>query len=544
MPKSRLMICALALSVAALPGQIARAAPPHAKVPRVHALENARIVVAPGQVVERGTVVIRDGIIEAAGAAVRAPADARRHDLEGKSVYAGLIEPYAEAAWPDVDKDKAPQGGNVNSLVTPERRMAEHAADDSRFARLRAAGFTTASIAPEPGILRGQSVLLNLGDGGVAPNLLDESAAQSVTLRAGSFGEGYPTSLMGAEALVRQTLLDARWYAEARAAYAANPAQPRPAFDRALASLAPVVRGAQPLVAETDDALASLRWARLAEELAPLDLVLVGNGHEYERLDAIAETRLPILLPVAFPEPPEVGEEDDGTVTMSALRHWQRAPDNPRLVLAAGVGVAFTSHGLSDPKKLHDNLAKAIERGLDADAALAALTTKPAAMLGLASRAGTIEAGKMANLVVVDGALFTASPKIQSVWVDGTMYEIKVTEAPTVEPAGTWAMTVDAGPGGTMSFTIELVGSAADLAGTIGTPAGSLPFQSVVVSGDTVELELDGTPLGMAGLISFTMTIEGDSARGVGQTPQGPFTLTATRTAKPDAGTHAHEVIR
>lgn len=518
-----------------------------APVPRVHALENARIVVAPGQVIENGTVVIRDGVIEAAGADVSAPADARLHDLEGKSVYPGLIEPYAELAWPEIEDDKAPKGGHRNAMVTPERRMAEHADDESRFKRLRGAGFTTAVVAPEPGILRGQSALLNLGDGGLAANLLDEQAAQNVTLRAGSFGEGYPTSLMGAEALLRQSILDGRWYADARSAYARNPAQTRPAFDRSLESLAETVRGEQMLVAKADDALASLRWAHLADEMAPLDMVLVGHGHEYERLDAIVATGLPMLLPIDFPTAPAVGEKDDGTVTMSALRHYKQAPDNPRLLIEAGAKVAFTSHGLSDPKKLHENLATAIERGLGADRALAALTTVPAAMLGLSDRAGTVEAGKMANLIVVDGELFTASPKIQTVWIDGAEYEIKVTEAPAVDPLGTWAVTIDAGPGGTMSVTVELTGSVDDLSGTVGTPAGALPFASAVVSGETVELELDGTPMGMPGVISFNMKVDGDSATGTGQAPPGPFTLTATRTAKPDPETRTgadREVIR
>lgn len=535
MPKPRLPACALKLSITAAALWALSIAPAvAAPVPQTHALTNARIVVAPGNVIERGAVVLRDGVIEAVGADVEAPADARVHDLDGKSIYPGLIEPYAEGQWPEIDDEKAPQGGHPNHLVTPERDMAEHAFDDSRWRRLRSAGFTTAVFAPEPGLLRGTSVLTNLGEEGIAANLLRSTVAQNATLRSGSFGESYPTSLMGAEALLRQALLDARWYAEAQAAYAVNPAQPRPAYNRALESLGSVASGDLPLVAEADDSLASLRWAYLAEELAPLDLILVGHGREYERLESIVAAQLPILLPLDFPPAPEVGEEDDGTVSTAALRHWHRAPENPGRLLEAGAEVAFTSHGLSDPKKLHENLGTAIERGLDPQAALAALTVKPAAMLGIEALAGTVAAGKLANLVVVDGELFVASPKIQSVWIDGREYEIKVTEAPTVDPAGTWALTIDAGPGGTMSFTVELSGTADELSGSIGTPLGSLPFQSATVSGDTVELELDGTPMGMPGIINFSMTIDGDSARGSGQAPPGPFTLTATRTAKPD----------
>jgi imidazolonepropionase-like amidohydrolase len=504
----------------------------------VHALENARIVVAPAHVIERGTVVIRDGVIEAVGADVTVPADARQHDLDGKTIYPGLIEAYAESAWPepdDADDDSQPQGGNANAMVTPQRSMAQHAFDDSRFSRLRSAGFTTARIAPEQGIFRGSSALVNLGEGSLGSNLLAVDVAQNVTFRSNSFGGRYPTSLMGAEALFRQTILDARWYQQSQAAYTANKAQIRPVYDRALEALAPVIAGEMPLVVEADDALASLRWAHLSRELALPNLVLVGHGHEYERLEAIVATGLPILLPLELPAAPEVGDEDDGKISLADLRHWARAPDNPRHLLAAGATVALTSHRLSDPKKLHENLEKAIERGLSADDALAALTTVPAAMLGISDRAGTVEVGKMANLVVVDGDLMVASPKIQAVWVDGDRYEVKATEAPSVDPAGTWAMSIDAGPGGTMSLTLELTGTMDAMEGSIGTPAGNLPFQSVVVSGDTVEFELDGTPLGMPGMITFSMTVDGDSASGTGTAPPGPFTLKATRTSKPDS---------
>lgn len=528
MPRHVLFACVLT----AIAGS-AHAAP----VPRVHALENARIVVAPDRVIERGTIVIRDGVIEAVGADTAVPPDARQHDLDGKTVYPGLIETYAESAWPesDDDDDSEPQGGNANAMVTPERSMAQHAFDESRFARLRAAGFTTARIAPEQGIFRGSSAVVNLGEGDLGSNLLATDVAQNVTFRSNNFGEGYPTSLMGAEALFRQTILDARWYGQSQAAYAAQRAQARPVYDSGLASLAPVAAGETPLVVEADDALASLRWAHLSRELDLPNMILVGHGHEYERLEAVVAAGLPILLPLAFPEAPTVSDEDDGKVSLAALRHWDRAPDNPRHLLAAGATIAFTSHQLSDAKKLHENLETAIERGLSTEEALAALTTIPAAMLGISDRAGTVEAGKMANLVVVDGELMVASPKIQSVWVDGNRYEVKATEAPSVDPVGTWDVSIDAGPGGTMALTMELTGTVEAMEGSIGTPAGNLPFQSVIVSGDTVELELDGTPMGMPGMITFSMTVDGDSASGSGSAPPGPFTLKATRTSKPDS---------
>ena len=523
-------IC-LAACAAALAAPSLQAAP----LPSAHALENARIIVAPGRIVDRGTVVIRDGVIVAAGADIASPDDARVHDLDGKTIYPGLIDAYSEAAWPEMDDDATPQGVHPNPYVRPERRMADHGYDTGRFSRLRAAGFTHAVVSPEPGILRGTSALFALGEGGAAANLVVPDVAQNATFRSGSFGEGYPTSLMGAEALFRQAVLDARWYEAAQAAYREQPAQKRPAWSPALASLGRAVSGDMPLAVRADDALESLRWATLADELELTSMMMIGHGHEYERLERIAAIGQALVLPMSLPSAPEVGDEDDGTVSTADLRHFDRAPDNLRHLLEAGVTVALTTYELSDPKKLHEHLATAIERGLSADDALAALTTTPADLLGIADRVGTVERGKAANLVIVDGDLFVKSPKIAAVWVDGTRYEIKVTEAPSVDPSGTWSVTIDAGPGGTMAVTVTLTGSADAMEGTIGTPAGQLPFQSVVVSGDTVELELDGTPLGMPGTISFSMKVDGDSAKGSGQAPPGPFTLRATRTSKPDS---------
>lgn len=507
-----------------------------APVPQVHALTGARIVTAPGQVIDHGTVVVRDGVIEAVGADIEAPADARIHDLEGLTVYPGLIDAYQAAPWPSAqagdDEDDAPQGGHANRLVTPERDMVEHAVDDTRFSRARAAGFTTAMVAPSTGLLRGTSVVVNLGEGDVHQNLLRRGVTQNATLTT-SVGDTYPGSLMGAEALLRQTVLDARWYQDAHRAYADNPAQSRPTFDRALDALKPVVNREQALVVETGDVLGTLRWAHLAREL-DLDLIVVGNGEEYKRLDAVAATKLVHLLPVRFPDAPDVGAEgDDLTVGLEVLRHWDRAPENPAKLLERGLTVAFTSHGNAEPKKIHDHLATAIERGLSADAALAGLTTTPAALLGIDDRAGTIAAGKMANLVVVEGDLFVAGPKIRSVWVDGKEHKVKESKPPTVEPAGTWAVHIDAGPGGQFDVTLILKGDVENTSGTIGTPAGELPLTSAETSGSVVTVEFDSTPLGMPGSIRFTLDIEGDSAKGNGTAPAGSFTVTATRTSGP-----------
>ncbi len=216
------------------------------------------------------------------------------------------------------------------------------------------------------------------------------------------------------------------------------------------------------------------------------------------------------------------------------LRHWDEAPSNPQRLLAAGLTVALTTHGLAEPKQLHANLARAIEAGLTADQALAALTTTPAALLGIADRAGTVSAGKMANLVVVDGELFTKETKVREVWIDGRRYEVKESKPPEVEPAGTWELVVLTGDGQQIPAMLELRGEAPSLEGTISAMGQSIELSSADVSGSSLEVSFDGTGFGIPGTISFTLEISGDEASGPGMSPGGPFTISGTRTARPE----------
>jgi imidazolonepropionase-like amidohydrolase len=386
-----------------------------------HALVGARIVVAPGRTLPSGTVVLRDGVIVAVGSNVAAPADARIWDLAGKTLYPGLIDAWVPRTWPEEKAEDAPQAAHENTLVRPQRSVVDRLRDEKQWQALRAAGFTTALVVPEGSVLRGRGAVANLGDDPRAA-LIVPDAVQAVRLAVPRGRDGYPESLMGVVALFRQTMLDARWHRQAHAAYRADPAQARPRFDAALAALEPAAHGETTVVFECDDALAVLRAQRLAAELG-LRAWLVGSGEEYRRLAEIAARPAPLVLPVAFPERPKVGDEgDDLTVGLDELRHWEEAPSNPARLAEAKLTFALTSFRQKEPRAIWKQLVRAIERGLEPDVALAALTRTPAELLGLSGRAGAIEPGKMANLVVVEGDLLVAEPKIEGVWIDGAYY--------------------------------------------------------------------------------------------------------------------------
>lgn len=519
----------------ALAGWLALLAAPAAmadRVPQVHAFTGVRIVIGPGKVIESGTLVVRDGLIEAVGADVAVPADARVYKLEKTTLYPGLIETYHPLDWPVADKDEPSKAVHPNPLIRPERDATAIAWNEGEIAKLREAGFTTAVIAPKKGILRGESVLLELGGGSLPENLLRRHLAQNLGLEtSGGRGEGYPSSLMGAVALLRQTLYDARWQNDAMAALAKKPAQRRPEYSPVLESLAAVVAGKEKVVFESKDVLDTLRIAGLAKEFG-LDTIVVASGEEYKRLDAVAKTALPLIVPLDFPKAPQIGEVDDLSVDLATLRHWNDAPENPRKIADAKIDYVLTTHGLSEPKKLHEMAAQAIERGLSADQVLAAFTTQPAKWLGIADRFGTLEVGKVANIVVANGDLFNKETKISAVFVDGERYEIKETKKATVEPAGEWALTIQAG-GQTFNMTLKLEGKADALKGQLLGPAGPIDLSSATTSGDTVEVSFDAGKLGMAGTTTISMKIQGNSGSGSGTSPRGPFTLTGERTSAP-----------
>jgi len=433
-------------------------APARAATPRVHAIVGARIVVAPGQVIPSGTIVMRDGIIVAVGAGVQVPADARIWEGDSLTVYPGLIDAFvtpAEPKRPPAAGAGGPPGRRPQTLeplgpprgaasalssVTPEARVVETLPlPQAQLDALRGAGFAAAQVAPGGGIVRGQSAVVGLGDGTPNDNLLRADAAQVISLETAR--GGYPGSLMGAIAVIRQAFLDATWYRAARLAYERSPVgTERPELNVSWQALQPVIAGRQTALFLADEMLEVLRAAAIARE-AGVGAQVVGAGDEYKRVKEIAATRVPLVVPVDFPDPPDLRDAADAIeVDTDRLRHWNEAPGNPAALARAGITFALTANGLEAAGDFRARVARAIARGLRADAALAAVTTTPAEMLGVSNRLGTLAQGKIANLTVTRGELFSDSGKVREVWVDGNRYEVSRDERGA---KGTWSIGWD-----------------------------------------------------------------------------------------------------
>ena len=425
--------------------------------PRAYAVTGGTVHLGDGTVLDRAVVVLEDGLITAVGPDAAAPPGAWEVDAAGKHLYPGFITalsglglssgggPAAGGARPS----GGPGAGNPPAARGPEDRPAtfswRRAADsvavtDSRIAARRSRGFTSALSVPGNGIVSGHGAFLNLieTEGADARDLvLAEEAALMIRLETASF-RSFPGSLMGVIAYLRQLFLDAAHYGTVRAAYDADPAGlPRPRYDRALGPLAAAVAGEQPVLLPANLDKEVRRMTLLAEELG-LRPVLYGGHEAADSASFLAERGVSILVNLEWPKA-DPDADPEAQVPLRDLRLRDRAPAAPAALAAAGVRFAFYRQaasrsggrpggppgGRGGAGGASDDLAavrQAVERGLDPEAALTALTLAPAEIFGVADRVGTLAPGKIANLVIADGDLFRGEAAISAVFVDGVVH--------------------------------------------------------------------------------------------------------------------------
>lgn len=513
--------------------------------PGWHALVGATVVTEPGTRIENATLVIRGGVIVSIASGAEPPAGARVWDVSGLTIYPGLIESYAPVSI-DAPDESSP-GAHWNAAVAAQRSaLSGEGLSQSDRERLRGMGFVVAHIAPDDGLLRGQTAVVSLGEdrnlSDPTARVIDPSLWHAASLRRGSLGSSYPSSKMGAIALVRQTLADAQWWPEAMRAHEQNPSRfSRPSPNDAVASLA----DARELFFVVDDELDLLRTARLAAEF-DRDAVFVGTGTELRRLDAIAALERPVVVPVSFPARPQVDTiSDQNAVSLRELMMWEQAPTNLRRLHAAGVPVSVTSSGLRRGENFWKNLKSAIDHGLSEEDALAMLTIAPAELLGIAGRYGTLEPGKQASFVVVDGDLLGGSPTIRDVWTDGQRHEIKA--APIESLSGEFETSLSRN-GSSISLRVETTDRSSSVtfvhapAPDAEAPEGEEPksvevkARKVERTGSRLNFLVDGSLFGDEnGTATVRLSFDGERVLGVAKlTGNRDVNFTAQRQAAAD----------
>lgn len=476
--------------------------------PEVHAFTGATVVVSPGNVLQNATLVIRDGVIETAGENITPPSDARVWDMSGKTIYPGFIDPHSDIGQTDprVEIEQGSQSWNPN-LRAHLSAANEYNIENDGSDELRSQGFTTALSVPPLGIFRGSTSVVSLADGPVARRIVKNDVAQAVNIdRSWDFGFTYPTSSIGVIALIRQTLYDADWHKRAHETYEANPTGlKRPEMNQVLSALSSVVERNQPVVFETDSDEEILRALRLRDEF-DIPIWIRGNGHEYKLLDVISEENVPFIIPLAYPDKPDVDSPEDAlNEDFAELRHYYLAPENSSRLSSAAIDFSLTSDGLESKKEFLKKLRLAIDAGLSPEDALAALTVNPARLLGIEATHGSLEAGKAANLIVADGDLFVQNAHILDVWVDGKRFSVMAEER--VNPRGEWEISsAENEINGTLFIEETRPGS---FGGTYNTGATEVKLKSVSVddAGSRIRVDIEGDSLRIDGLIRLTASV-------------------------------------
>lgn len=441
------VLCAIAL-LGFSPSALAQAGSlPMPGEPRCFAIKDARIVTVSGTPIEKGTILIVNGIIKAVGTDVTIPPEAAVIDGAGLTVYPGLIDAGTTVGLPsETAEGAAPRGRGRRGAATqapakvatgPEDRPAttpwEIAADelnpsDPRIENWRDAGFTTALVEPEGGIFPGQGSVIDLGDERAGNMVVEPRATLGISFDISGNFASFPSSLMGSIAYVRQVFIDTRWYQDAEGVYDAHHAGiERPGYDRTEVTVGQALKNNELILLPAGDKLAIYRAIRLANEWQ-IHAAMYGAQEGYDLASDIAASKLPVFVNVNWQKMQKGG--DDEAVSLRDLRFWDRAPSTPAALSKSGVTFAFYSGGLSDPKDILKNVKKAIDAGLSPEDALKAMTVTPAQMLGVADRLGSIEQGKIADLVVTDGDIFGEKTKIKDVFVDGARYQIHEEASP------------------------------------------------------------------------------------------------------------------
>lgn len=440
---------------------------------RVFALTGGKVIRSAGKEPESGTILIRDAKIVAIGNKVSIPAEAKVIDLNGKFVYPGFIDSYAEVSFEEANS--RPPTSYWNSNIRSEFDVGGALTKgDLAAGELRKQGFVARLIAPHDGIIKGRSAIYALGDDELSQLVLRDqfSLVGELTLGRRRGRGNYPNSPMGAVALSRQAFYDAQWYRDAHKAVLADADLPLPEQSVTLAAMQPYVDGKLPVMIETSNDQFLLRADEFAREFG-LDLIAIGSGREYRQLDAIAKTKRTLVVPIDFAKAPNVATPQAAdNATLQALMHWDHAPENLARLVDRKVEVLLTTHRLESPSLFLKNLRIAVQRGLDEADALAAMTTVPAKRLGIDKQLGTIEEGKLASLVVTSKPWFEEEAEVVETWVNGHRYEHQ--EEKPEGLASDWKISVQEAPEKTDKvLLLNLVGDK-NLKGTI-RPAETTP---------------------------------------------------------------------
>src|SRR5215813_4824560 len=529
-----------------------------------YAITNAKIVTVSGATIDRGTVVVRDGLIAAVGCNPTVPSDARTIDGTGLTIYPGVFDANTTLGIPRPSPSPGGGGGggfqglfgqsqpsatSPNSPNLPGMQPEILASDlirpgGNEIESARNAGITTAQSAPRGNVFLGQSAIINLAGDTPQQMIVRSPVALYVGLQPLGGGQ-YPGSLMGVFSSVRQMLLDARRYREMNDIYERNPrGVKRPAQDKSLEALQPVIAGRMPIVMQADSEREIDRVLDLAKEFNVK--MIVNGGREADRVAArLKAMNVPVLLSLNFPKRTTTASPEADPEPMRVLRERVEAPKTAGRLASAGVRFAFQSGGMASIGDYFSNAAKAVDSGLSHDDAVRAMTVWSAEVLGVGSQLGSIEVGKIANLTITRGDLLAKDRRVMHVFIDGKPVDLRPA-APAAgdrssNVSGTWSLTVNLTGSGNekqeLTATLNLRQETDRLSGSLSGSLGSGAIVNGSITGSDVSFTVPITlpaPASQTTDAIFTGTVSGNQMSGSVQVVgRGAGTFTATRAGRP-----------
>jgi len=401
---------------------------------------------------ENASLLVRNGMIE--GINIAPPKEAVQIDLKGKHIYPAFIDLYTSYGMPEVKPappSPVPQYNSEkkgayawNQTIQAENNAADFfKTDDKKAEELRKLGFGAVLTHYPDGIIRGTGTLATLRNAKENLVILKPKASGHFSFRNGSSRQEYPSSIMGRVALIRQTYLDADWYAKYKGS------------DKETNLSLEAFNQWQnlPQIFEANGKLNILRADKIGDEFGK-QYIFKGSGDEYQRLDEIKATKGTLIIPLNFPDAYDVEDPLEAVmVSLAEMKHWELAPYNAKMLAEAGINFAFTTTDLKEPTKFLPNLRKAVEVGLDKKIALKALTFTPAQILGMENQLGVLKKGAWANFIITSKDIFEKDAVIYENWIQGERY--KLTEWEISDIRGIYKLQV-----GTMNFELFIEGEA------------------------------------------------------------------------------------
>lgn len=535
-----LLVLFLGLSYLTSSGQSNEMAP----VTRTYAIKNARIIQAPGRVIDGGVLIIKNGIIAAVGKNIEIPAGARIIQADSLYVYAGFIDGLSHTGVPkpkeeDHNKKVKDPGNPPNDVagIEPQkdvRNMLDPS--DKSIDEMRRLGFVVSHAVPHGRMLPGQgAIILHVGK---TPDAMVYKQQVSLYSQLSGAPGIYPNTVIGVMAKYRELYRQAEQAKAYNARYAQSAAgMERPVSNRVLEAFYPVIDKQLPVVFKAEDVLSIQRVLDLKSQLG-FNLILADVKQGWDISEKLKNSGTKLFLSLDLPEMEEEKSESDTTRAEDKKEEVKSDSDlekqrlqarkdemikkyyqQPALLNSQGMVFGFSTSGAKS-KDIKTNLSKLVEHGLSEDAALTALTTSPAQLLGLSATMGTLDNGKIANLVITDKSYFDKESKVKYVFVDGKMFDYKDEPKPkkngeAVKVVGKWTYSTET-PQGVHTGDIVINGEEGDYSGTISSTASGDTNDLSDISVDRDQLSFSFTEVieGNAVLIDVLVTVDEDTFEG------------------------------